>query len=372
MRISAGLFSRVVLVLGCFSALPVMRAEAAYTANFDTTGSAADFATFNGESNTSPNSVTVVAGTGGNNYLLTSSTAQTATGTQMRFHVAPSLFEGAEIAIPTGVTGSVPRTEARLTTKITQITGGDDLPAEYPFTQFGFAEFDPNANTADYASKVIVQITNTLNQVNLSYTTNNAGGGNTSLANFNIPGGTWVAGDQIELQVTQDQARLLYNGSPMLTAGPGTDYQTLPAGFFANNFAAGNQFIPFFGVIRGSVLEAGDTLTAGFDDINARNSIVGGGQPGDANGDGNVDMNDAILIANHFRDSVPQSTLGDLDGNGLVNFADFRLWKTASGFSGSIGAAMAAAGIVPEPASGVLAILGLVALGERTRRRKQA
>jgi hypothetical protein len=255
--------------------LATRAAEAAFMADFDATSSAADFATFNGESNTNPNSVTVVADGGGNKYLVTSSTAQTATGTQMRFHVAPSLFEGAEVAIPTGTTAITPRTEARLSVRIPQITGGDDLPAEYPFTQFGFTEFNPTTNTPDYASKVIVQITNTLNQVTLSQTTNNAGGGNTLMGTYNIPGGAWTAGDRIELQVTENQARLLYNGVPMLsTDATPVDYKNLPASFFANNFAAGNQLIPFFGVIRGSVLEAGDTLTAGFDDINARNVTV--------------------------------------------------------------------------------------------------
>ncbi len=248
--------------------------QAAFMADFDTTGSAADFATFNGESNTNPNNVTVMTDGGGNNYLVTSSTAQTATGTQMRFHVAPSLFEGAEVAIPTGITGS-PRTEARLAVRIPQITGGDDLPAEYPFTQFGFTEFNPSNNTADYASKVIVQIVNTLNQITLSHTPNNAGGGANLLGTYNIPGGAWAPGDQIELQVTENQARLLYNGAVMMsTDATPVDYKNLPANFFATNFAAGNQLIPFFGVIRGSVLEAGDTLTAGFDDINARNVVV--------------------------------------------------------------------------------------------------
>lgn len=246
--------------------------------------------------------------------------------------------------------------------------GADDVPAENPFTQFGFTEFNPDANTPDYASKIIVQISNTLNQVFLGYTPENAASGVNSLATFNIPGGTFAAGDSLELQVNENQARLLYNGSPMMTGGVGTDYKNLPVNFFSTNFATGNQLIPFFGVIRGAVLEAGDTIGAGFDDVNARNVTLGAGVVGDANGDGEVTFADVQLIASKFREAVPQGTLGDLNANGQVDFDDFHIWKTAANSTISLGEALTS---VPEPSAGTLLCVA-TASGAILRRRRQA
>ncbi|HEV2294069.1 MAG TPA: PEP-CTERM sorting domain-containing protein [Tepidisphaeraceae bacterium] len=259
-------------------------AEAGYIADFDTTGSAADFAPFqinntdDGDPSGTGDNTDFSVNSGGGNAFLRTQVSPPAGGSgtgaaQVRYQVAPSNFEGAEVAIPTGMTGDPVRTEARLTTTIREIFGGDDLPNENPFTQFGFTEFDPVTNTPDYASKIIVQITNALTNVTLSHTTNNAGGGTTTLGNFSIPGGTYTPGDTLELQVTNDQVRLLYNGTAL--ADTDGDYQNLPVDFFSANFDAGDQLIPFFGLIRGSTaLEDADVIGAGFDNISAQNVLV--------------------------------------------------------------------------------------------------
>lgn len=251
--------------------------EAAYVADFDTTGSAADFAEFQiNNTDTTDTGFSVVPG-GGNAYLrVTASPPVGGSGggaLQVRYQLAPSNVEGSEVLIPIGGTTDPVRTEARLGVTVREIFGGNDLPTENPFTQFGFAEFDPLTNTPEYASKVIVQFNNALDTITLSHTTNNAGAGNTNIGQFAVPGGTFTPGDNLELQVTGNQARVLYNGVP-LTDGT-SDYKDLPTDFFLTNFDAGDQLIPFVGVIRGSTaLEDEDIIGAGFDNISATNTVV--------------------------------------------------------------------------------------------------
>jgi hypothetical protein len=106
------------------------------------------------------------------------------------------------------------------------------------------------------------------------------------------------------------------------------------------------------------------TAFSGVDDVTLLTAP--GGLPGDADRNGVVNMADAQLIANHFRDSVPISTLGDLTNDGVVSFADFRLWKDASGFTGSLQDAFRA---VPEPSSIWLASMAALGVLRGVRRR---
>jgi hypothetical protein len=83
--------------------------------------------------------------------------------------------------------------------------------------------------------------------------------------------------------------------------------------------------------------------------------------PGDANGDGIVNGLDINLIASHWLTAGPA---GDVNGDGVVNGLDINFvashWTglgSGGGGSGGTGGAN-----VPEPASGVLCLLGLLCL----------
>jgi arabinan endo-1,5-alpha-L-arabinosidase len=81
--------------------------------------------------------------------------------------------------------------------------------------------------------------------------------------------------------------------------------------------------------------------------------------PGDVNIDGNIDLLDFNIISDHLNQTVNSRTAGDLNGDGIVNYGDFHLWKNAyNGF----GAA------VPEPSTTLLIIVGIIALLIRGRR----
>ncbi|MCA9187949.1 MAG: hypothetical protein R3E01_05880 [Pirellulaceae bacterium] len=78
--------------------------------------------------------------------------------------------------------------------------------------------------------------------------------------------------------------------------------------------------------------------------------------PGDADGNGTVELLDFEIIRDNFNMSVTSRSLGDLTFDGIVDFDDFRQWK--DNFPGANGAVGAAAS-VPEPASMVLVFLTL-------------
>lgn len=85
--------------------------------------------------------------------------------------------------------------------------------------------------------------------------------------------------------------------------------------------------------------------------------ILANFQPGDADGDLDVDINDYNLIKNNFGLTPATKAQGDVTLDGIINLADFQLWKAneALAATGSVGA-------VPEPASVVLALLGVAAV----------
>jgi hypothetical protein len=89
-------------------------------------------------------------------------------------------------------------------------------------------------------------------------------------------------------------------------------------------------------------------------------------QPGDANRNGVVDINDFFVISNNFN-KVPSSPGldGDVVIDNIVNVLDFRLWKNA--VSAEV-AALAGNFAVPEPAGAAMIMLGTVALGAFRRR----
>jgi len=78
--------------------------------------------------------------------------------------------------------------------------------------------------------------------------------------------------------------------------------------------------------------------------------------PGDVDRDDDVDLIDFAAIRDHFQQSATMREQGDLNGDGVVDFIDFRQWK--SNYPTPVGAV---GEVVPEPAAGILAIFVLSA-----------
>lgn len=93
------------------------------------------------------------------------------------------------------------------------------------------------------------------------------------------------------------------------------------------------------------------------------------GTPGDADGNGVVNINDYTLIQANSFTTVPLGSLGDVDDTGFVDFDDFQQWKTS--FPGGVAAAEAAIAALPEPTSFGLA-MGAVGLLLMKRRNREA
>jgi hypothetical protein len=101
--------------------------------------------------------------------------------------------------------------------------------------------------------------------------------------------------------------------------------------------------------------------------------IVSFVKPGDVNRDGNVNLTDFHIIRGNLFKTGQSRAQGDLIGNGIVDFADYREWKN------NVPAGLAASaeffGAIPEPSAAMMfAIYGaLVALfirrDQRTARR---
>jgi hypothetical protein len=97
-----------------------------------------------------------------------------------------------------------------------------------------------------------------------------------------------------------------------------------------------------------------DAVTYKMDSFNAVVETV----PGDANGDGHVDLNDFNLISDNLFKNVTPGTNGDLTLDGVVNYNDFRLWKN----NYHPGAGSSVPNFVPEPSSFVLSIFALLGI----------
>jgi hypothetical protein len=79
------------------------------------------------------------------------------------------------------------------------------------------------------------------------------------------------------------------------------------------------------------------------------------GDDADFDNDNDVDGNDFLIWQRGVGVGTDNAT-GDADGDGMVNGLDLAIWRTAYGSP-----AVAAVGVIPEPASLMLAGLGLAA-----------
>ncbi len=80
--------------------------------------------------------------------------------------------------------------------------------------------------------------------------------------------------------------------------------------------------------------------------------------PGDANGDGKVDVNDLTIVLSNFAQTGMTWNTGDFNGDGRVDVNDLTIVLT--NFGSTVGAA--GLGAVPEPDTLALLALGLTAL----------
>jgi len=93
---------------------------------------------------------------------------------------------------------------------------------------------------------------------------------------------------------------------------------------------------------------------------------------GDTDGDGigGEFPDDFNPIRANFRKSVTSREMGDLVPNGIVDFDDFREWKAAHlGGGGSLEGLDLGFLNVPEPSTGALALVAMLGIGVRRRRR---
>ena len=355
--------SKITLAAAATATLAVAaHAQADYVANFDTTGSVTDFAEFQGQS---ADGIATLDGSAGDQFLRLTVTRdeEQSVGGQLQYAVAPLNATDPGVALPTGMLGDAAgRTEARLAVRFEGNTPASESGV-LPFTSFGFADYDSSTNTANYLDKLIVQLN--ANNVDIAL------GESLDSTNPFSPTASFAAnpmpGDLFELQVTENQFRLLQNGNAL------TSEQTDEDGFVGIDLGEdvtladfdGDQLIPFLGIIRGGILPLGDTLTAGFDDISAMSiDIPGSRLAGDANGDGSVTIADFAILRANFGTSNSSFAMGDFNEDGDVTIADFAILRANFGTT-TTAAQLAeadawAASVVPEPATlGLLAAAGL-------------
>jgi hypothetical protein len=109
------------------------------------------------------------------------------------------------------------------------------------------------------------------------------------------------------------------------------------------------------------------TIADGFVRFDDFAFVVANFQPGDVDGDLDVDAADYGLIKGNFGLSPATKAQGDLSGNGIVDLADFLQWKQFEAI-----AAHGAGAAVPEPCGVALATVALMSLyGCRRRGRPQ-
>ena len=98
-------------------------------------------------------------------------------------------------------------------------------------------------------------------------------------------------------------------------------------------------------------------------------SITPPGVPGDYNGNGVVDAADYTVWRDHLGQSSPGYTLQNEGAStGTVDASDYDFWKAHFGASGA-GASVVGGGAVPEPSTLVLALVGVIGVAAIGRRK---
>jgi hypothetical protein len=127
----------------------------------------------------------------------------------------------------------------------------------------------------------------------------------------------------------------------------------------ASGGAIGQQLV----AVLVSENNAGFNNPIGFDNVR-----LDAGAPcgtGDVNCDGSIGLADFNAIRDNFRKTVTSRLMGDLTGDGVVDFFDFRQWKSVYTGPGAGSISLA----VPEPSSCLLMLVGTLAVNWGRRRK---
>jgi hypothetical protein len=101
----------------------------------------------------------------------------------------------------------------------------------------------------------------------------------------------------------------------------------------------------------------------------SRGFIIRAWLPGDANGDGKVDVTDLSKVLTNYNKSGMQWADGDFDGSGTVDVTD--LSKVLTDYNKGLGSSSAAMRTVPEPGAPALLAGGLLGLLASARRKRK-
>lgn len=244
--------------------------RASYVGNFDTAGSSADFTVVhtNGVDSAGGTTTGFVEVTDGDDQLQVTAQKLNSGNAQIRYFVSPTNASGVAENRPTGSISNY----VSFSVRISDRSGGDETFDDHPFVAMGIADFV--GGTVDVSDKIIVQISNDLDQIILARADENLGN-QTTFATFGTDGGASIYQEDagLELQIADSQARVLYAGTEVI---PWTAYLASdPTWTLGNKFDG--QLMPFVGVIRGTRnsavdanggVENGESITSGFDDLN--------------------------------------------------------------------------------------------------------
>ena len=171
--------------------------------------------------------------------------------------------------------------------------------------------------------------------------------------------GTWdeagVTASEFSSNMADDLSELQSGAATLLNGGATYDLGSL----FRTTGSGGTQDLSFSYLIEGD-----NYFTEGvvvYRDVDFQQVS------GDYNGDGMVDQADYVVWRNNLGNSVTAGTGADGNGNGTVDVADYQVWKTNFGTTATASISSLNGAAVPEPSTVVLLALAGMAVGLRRK-----